>query len=36
MSFANLMTEDERLVILRALAEDTGGYSANESILQSI
>ena len=34
--FANIMNEDERLVILRALAEDTAGYSANESILHSI
>jgi len=36
MSFADLMNEDERIVILRALAEDTGGYSANESIIHSI
>lgn len=36
MSFANLMNEDERLVILRALAEDAGGYTANESIIHSI
>ena len=36
MAFADLMTEDERLVILRALEQDTGGYTANESILHSI
>ena len=36
MSFADLMNQAERLVILRALAEDTGGYSANESIIHSI
>lgn len=36
MSFANLMTEDERLVLLRALEQDTGGYTANDSILHSI
>jgi Fe2+ or Zn2+ uptake regulation protein len=36
MSFADLMTEDERLVILRALEQDTGGFSANESILHAI
>jgi DNA-binding transcriptional ArsR family regulator len=36
MAFADIMNEDERLVILRVLAEDTGGYSANESIIHSI
>ncbi|AJF07774.1 VpaChn25_0724 family phage protein [Geoalkalibacter subterraneus] len=35
MSFADLVTADIRLVILKALAEDQG-YSANESILQEI
>jgi len=36
MSFSDLMTEDERLVILRALEQDTSGYSANESIIHAI
>ena len=35
MSISQLLTEDRRLVILRALAEDPG-YSHNESVLQSI
>ncbi len=35
MNFMELLTEDRRLVILRALAEDPG-YSHNESVLQSI
>lgn len=35
MSYLELITEDRRLVILRALAEDAG-YSHNESVLQSI
>ena len=35
MSFAELLTADIRLVILRALEEDAG-YSHNESILQSV
>ncbi|PLY02758.1 MAG: hypothetical protein C0622_05260 [Desulfuromonas sp.] len=35
MSISTLLTEDRRLVILRALAEDAG-YSHNESVLQSI
>lgn len=35
MSFADLLTADIRLVILRSLAEDLG-YSHNESILHSI
>lgn len=34
-TFADLLTTDIRLVILRALAEDLG-YSHNESILHSI
>lgn len=34
-SYQKLITEDRRLVVLRALAEDQG-YSHNESILQSI
>lgn len=33
--FAELVTTDIRLVILRALAEDQG-YSHNESVLQSV
>jgi hypothetical protein len=33
--FAELITSDIRLVILRALAEDLG-YSHNESIIQSV
>lgn len=33
--FSDILTEDRRLVILRALAQDLG-YSHNESILQSI
>lgn len=36
MNFAELLTADERLVILRALNEDAGGYSANESIIHAI
>jgi len=36
MAFQDLMTEDARLVILRALEEDAGGYSANESIIHAI
>lgn len=35
MSYAELIAADIRLVILRALAEDTG-YSHNESVLQSV
>jgi Fe2+ or Zn2+ uptake regulation protein len=35
MSFAEVVTADIRLVMLRALAEDTG-YSHNESVLQSV
>ncbi|HBG06313.1 MAG: hypothetical protein A2075_12145 [Geobacteraceae bacterium GWC2_58_44] len=35
MEFADLLTEDERLVILRALEKDLG-YSHNESILHSV
>lgn len=35
MSFAALLAEDRRLVVLRALQEDAG-YSHNESVLQSI
>jgi Fe2+ or Zn2+ uptake regulation protein len=35
MSFADVVTADIRLVILKALAENQG-YSANESILQEI
>ena len=35
MSYMQLITEDRRLVILRALLEDAG-YSHNESVLQSI
>jgi ribosomal protein L12E/L44/L45/RPP1/RPP2 len=34
-SYQVLITEDRRLVILRALLEDAG-YSHNESVLQSI
>lgn len=33
--YADLMNEDERLVILRALEQDLG-YSHNESILHSV
>ena len=33
-NFAELITQDIRLVMLRFLAEDTG-YSLNESVLQS-
>lgn len=36
MSLQKLMTEDQRLVILRALAEDAAGYELNESILHAI
>lgn len=35
MNYQQLLTEDRRLVILRALNEDAG-YSHNESVLQSI
>ena len=35
MPFAQLLNEDERLVLLRALEQDLG-YSHNESILHSI
>lgn len=35
MSFAEQITEDIRLVILRALEEDAG-YDLNESVLQSV
>jgi len=35
MSFSELLTQDQRLVILRALAQDLG-YSHNESIIHSI
>lgn len=35
MSYSQLITEDRRLVILRALNEDAG-YSHNESVLQSV
>ena len=34
-SYQQLITQDRRLVVLRALAEDAG-YSHNESILQTI
>jgi len=36
MSFQARITEDQRLVILRALAEDSAGYELNESILHTI
>jgi ribosomal protein L12E/L44/L45/RPP1/RPP2 len=35
VSYAELITEDIRLVILRALEEDAG-YDLNESVLQSV
>lgn len=35
MSFKDLLTEDRRLVILRALAEDHG-YRLNESVLKKV
>ena len=35
MNYQQLITEDRRLVVLRALNEDAG-YSHNESVLQSI
>jgi len=35
MNFNELLTQDQRLVILRALAQDLG-YSHNESIIHSI
>lgn len=35
MTFAELLTEDMRLVVLKALAEDAG-YEHNENILQTI
>lgn len=35
MSFTNIFVEDQRLVILRTLAEDRG-YSMNESVLQQV
>ncbi len=35
MNFANIVAADQRLVILRALAEDRG-YSMNESVLQQV
>ena len=35
LKFAELLREDRRLVILRALEEDAG-YSQNESVLQSV
>lgn len=35
LSFNELITEDIRLVILRALAEDAG-YSLNESVLHQV
>lgn len=35
MNYLELITEDRRLVILRALQQDAG-YSHNESVLQSI
>jgi len=34
MSFKTILTEDQRLVMLRALEQDAG-YDLNESILQS-
>lgn len=34
--FATRLAEDQRLVILRALAEDTACYELNESILHTI
>jgi repressor of nif and glnA expression len=34
MSFAELVTEDIRLIILRSIADD--GYSLNEAILQEV
>lgn len=36
MDYKDFRAEDERLVILRGLQEDTGGYTANESILHDI
>jgi len=35
VNFANIVAADQRLVILRALAEDRG-YSMNESVLQQV
>lgn len=35
LSFARLITEDIRLVLLRALQEDSG-YSLNESVLHTV
>lgn len=35
MSFSNLLKEDQRLVILRALVQDLG-YSHNESIIHKV
>ena len=35
MNFGDLQNEDQRLAILELLAQDRGGYTLNESMLQS-